>query len=117
MFVTENVRVLFKRANLKLVQEAGELHPRCRGDVGEDGQLAPPRRRSGRPKTDASREAFKRSSDVLFADKTTPPASGESWWLGITDRVKFNRRAAEETERMQTSKFGRMKGNVPESPA
>lgn len=26
MFVTENVRVLFKRANLKLVQEAGELH-------------------------------------------------------------------------------------------
>lgn len=26
MFVTENVRVLFKRANLKLVQEQGELH-------------------------------------------------------------------------------------------
>lgn len=74
--------------------------------IDETGQIAPPRRR-GRP---ASAQA-KREVNVLFADKVSAPPS-ESWWLNVPAEG-FTRRADQEQERMQTSKFGRMKGNIP----
>lgn len=82
--------------------------------IGDDGQLAPPRRRVGRPSAYASRAGFKRTSDAIFADKTAPP-SADSWWVGLS-REQLREKAAERLELMAHSKFGRMKGNIHEAP-
>lgn len=73
------------------------------------GQIEIPRR--GRS---ASAEA-KRTVNGLFADPTRTVAN-ESWWLGL-EPAAFYAAAPGELERMQGSKFGRMKRNIPESPA
>lgn len=84
--------------------------------IGQDGQIAPPRRGPGRPaKTPAERRAeFKASSNALFAPKATESPI-TSWWVGLT-REQLAAKAAARFEEMQKSKFGRMKGNIPESP-
>lgn len=81
-------------------------------DVLDDtGQIAPPR--VGRPKVTAARDRQKQTTHALFEPTS---ASSASWWLGLSPEA-FTQQVPLEQARMQQSKFGKMKGNIPESPA
>lgn len=45
--------------------------------------------------------------DRLFVKRAEVREVTESWWVGLVGREEFQRRVAEEQERMQESRFGR----------
>jgi hypothetical protein len=76
--------------------------------LDDDGQIAPPRRKVGRPKKSAHRTPF-----VAPSSKPEPPT--ESWWTVPMTREQFSAKAAERFPDMQASKYGKQAAPTSEA--